>query len=228
MNTSPGTRPTLPPEGRRIGFVGKGGSGKSTIIGHLLGHWAQNGYDVAALDVDEPGDDENGSLIEWADLAPLGGPVYPAPSRTALRTRAKQITPAAGILAVDTGAWLRKTGGSHFAALSAIDLVVLTLAPTPMELDRAGSVLAALDHLTEVGAHSPRMVVCLTMVNPSAASGDETAATLAEAGYQVLDTRIPRSDSRDGYAQAFGRTPRLVAGSPMDLLAAELVTEAAR
>ncbi|MEU8943555.1 hypothetical protein AB0C97_36805 [Streptomyces goshikiensis] len=226
MTTSPDT-PALPAEGVRVAFVGKGGSGKSTIIGYLLGHLAEDGVPVAALDADEPGDEEAGSLVEWADLAPLGGPVYPAPARLALRERAKALTPPGGLLVMDTGAWVRKAGGTHFAALASVDVVVLTMAPTRMELDRAGSVLAALDHLTEVGAHCPRLVICLTMVNPSAASADETEKTLADAGYRVLSTRVPRSDARDGYGQAFGRTPRLVAGSPMDLLAAELVAVAA-
>jgi cellulose biosynthesis protein BcsQ len=227
--TAPTPRTTaLPPEGRRIAFVGKGGSGKSTVIAHLLTAWKAAGIDAAALDADEPGDEENGSLTEWADLVELAGPVYPAPSRSHVRERAKQLTPPGGLLAIDTGAWVRKAGNTHFAVLSAVDLVVLTLAPTRMELDRAGSVLAALDHLADVGAHCPRLVVLLTMVNPSAASGDETADTLTGAGYTVLRTRVPRSDARDGYGQAFGRVPRVAPGSAMELLAAELAAEAAR
>ncbi|MFR9758199.1 ParA family protein [Streptomyces sp. TR06-5] len=228
MSTSPEGRASLPPEGRRIAFVGKGGSGKSTIIAYLLGHWAEDGYPVAALDADEPGDEENGSLTEWADLVEMAGPVYPAPSRSHLRQRAKQLTPAGGLLAIDTGAWIRRAGNTHFTVLSTADLVVMTMAPTAMELDRAGSVLAALDHLTDVGAHCPRLVICLTMVNASAASGDETAGTLRSAGYHVLTTRVPRSDAREGYGQAFGRVPRLVPDSPMDRLAAEVAAEAAQ
>lgn len=224
--TSPAT-PALPSEGVRIAFVGKGGSGKSTVIGHLLGHWTEDGIPAAALDADEPGDEENGSLIEWADLAPLGAPVYPAPTRSGVRERAKQLTPPGGILAVDTGAWVRKAGGMHFAVLSAVDLAVLTMAPTRMELDRAGSILAALEHLESVGAHCPELRILLTMTNPSAAAADEQEAALTDAGYKVLRTRIPRSDARDGYGQAFGRTPRLVPGSPMDLLAVELAAVAA-
>lgn len=222
------TTPTIPTEGRRIAFVGKGGSGKSTVIAYLLGHWAEDGIDAAAMDADEPGDEENGSLTEWADLVDLAGPVYPAPSRSHIRDRAAKLTPPGGLLAIDTGAWVRKAGNTHFAVLSAVDLVVLTIAPTRMDLDRAGSVLAALDHLDDVGAHCPRLAVALTMVNPSAASGDETADTLRSAGYSVLGTRVPRSDGREGYGQAFGRPPRLVPDSPMDKLAAELAIEAAR
>ncbi|WP_257142034.1 hypothetical protein [Streptomyces sp. sk226] len=222
------TTTQLPPEGRRIAFVGKGGSGKSTIIGFLLGHFAAKGIDAAAMDADEPGDEENGSLVEWSEVVDLAGPVYPAPSRSHLRDRAAKLTPAHGILAIDTGAWIRKAGNTHYAVLSAVDLVVLTLAPTRMELNRAGSVLAALDHLADVGAHCPRLVIALTMVNTSAASGDETADALRDGGYTVLDTRIPRSDARDGYAQVFGRVPPIVTGSPMDKLADELLAEVVR
>lgn len=228
MTTHTPQIPALPPEGSRVAFIGKGGSGKSTVVAHLLTAWSGLGIHAAALDCDEPGDEEHGSLMEWADVVELAGPVYPAPSRSHIRERAKQITPPGGLLAIDTGAWIRRAGNTHFAVLASADLAVLTMAPTRMELDRAGSVLAALDHLTEVGAHCPRLMVLLTMVNTSAASGDETAVTLTEAGYTVLRTRVPRSDARDGYGQAFGRVPRVAPGSPMALLAEELVREAAR
>lgn len=224
---------TLPPEGRRIAFVGKGGSGKSTIIAHLMKHWAAAGIPVAAMDADEPGDEEDGSLTAWADALDeigddLGGPIYPAPNRAKVRDEAKRLTPAGGILAIDTGAWIRRAGNLHFAVLSAVDLVCLTLPPTRMEMDRAASVLAALDHLEQVGAHCPRLVILLTMVNPSAKSAPEAARNLTAGEYHVLTARVPRSDKKDGYAQAFGRVPQLVTGSPMDLVAAELAAEVAK
>ncbi|MER7310005.1 hypothetical protein [Streptomyces griseoluteus] len=223
----------LPPDGRRIAFVGKGGSGKSTIIAHLLGHWAAAGIPAAAMDADEPGEEEDGSLTAWADMldgqdVDLGAPVYPAPNRSRIREESRRLTPAKGLLAIDTGAWIRRAGNLHFAVLSSVDLVCLTLPPTPMELDRAASVLAALEHLADVGAHCPRLVIVLTMVNPSAAAAEDTDRDLTGAGYTVLRSRIPRSDARDGYGQAFGRPPRLVPDSPMARLATELAREAAR
>ncbi|MEU3038098.1 hypothetical protein [Streptomyces griseoaurantiacus] len=90
-----------------------------------------------------------------------------------------------------------------------------------MELDRAGSILAALDHLQNVGAHCPELHILPTMTNPSAAAVDEQEATLTDAGDQMLLTRAPRSDSRDGYGQASGQPPRLAPGPPMDQLAAD-------
>lgn len=218
----------LPAAGRRVGFVGKGGSGKSTIAAHLLGHWGDKGIEAVGVDMDQPGDDEPGSLYAWAELVDLGAAVYPAPAHTRLRKEVDRLIPKHGLALIDTGAWERKAGGPHFAVLSAVDLAVLTLQPTDMEMDRAGSVLAALDHLESVGAHVPRLVILLTMVNRSAASAAETRDALTEAGYHVLATEIPRSDARGGYAQAFGKPPRLVPGSPMDLLSDELLREAAR
>jgi cellulose biosynthesis protein BcsQ len=220
--------PGLPAEGRRIALVGKGGTGKSTAAAHVLAHWADKGVPTVGIDVDKPGDDEPGSLYAWAGLVDLGAPVYPAPALTRLAGEARRLTPGKGLALIDTGAWHRTAGGPHYAALGAAELVVLTLQPTDMELDRAGSVLAALEHLESVGAHVPRLVVLLTMVNPSAASAAETRETLTDAGYTVLRTMIPRSDARDGYAQAFGKPPRIGWATPMGLLAEELLTEAAR
>ncbi|QXJ27086.1 hypothetical protein AGRA3207_007884 (plasmid) [Actinomadura graeca] len=214
---------TLPPDGRRIGLLGKGGAGKSTTLAHLLGHWVAEGVDVIGIDMDRPGDDESGSLYAWAELADLGAPVYPAPAHTRLAAEVRRLTPAGGLAALDTGAWERKAGGPHFAVLSAVDLAVLMLQPTDMDVERAGSVLAAIDHLDEVGAPAPDLVIVLSMVNRSAASPADTRQALADAGYTVLATEIPRSDARDGYGQSFGKRPRLAAGSPMQLLARELL-----
>jgi energy-coupling factor transporter ATP-binding protein EcfA2 len=218
----------LPPEGRRVGFIGKGGSGKSTALGHLLGHWTvDEGLDVVGIDMDRPGDEESGSLYAWAERCDLNAPVYPAPDHKHLVQEARRLTPAGGLIAIDTGAWERKASGPHAVVLSAVDLAVLTLQPTDMELERAGSVLAAMEHLDNVGAPTPTLVIVLTMVNRSAASPNDTRTALTDGGYTVLDTEIPRQDGRTGYAQAFGKPPRLVPGSPMQLLAHELLAHLA-
>lgn len=219
--------PTLPADGRRIAFVGKGGSGKSTAAAHVLAHWADKGVPAVGIDTDKPGDDEAGSLYAWADLVDLGAPVYPAPSTSRLAAETRRLTPARGVALLDTGAWLRTVGGPHMTTLASVDLAVLTLPPTDIELDRAGSVFTAIEHLEAIGAAAPRLVVLLTLVNRSAASGDETRTALTDAGYRVLRTTIPRSDARDGYAQSFGKPPRVSHSSPMGLLAAELLTEVA-
>ncbi|MEU6221853.1 hypothetical protein ABZ845_30800 [Streptomyces sp. NPDC047022] len=218
----------LPAEGRRIAMIGKGGSGKSTTLGYLLAHWAADGIPAAALDADEPGEGELGSLYAWSDMVDLGAPVYRAPAASRIGAEAQRLTPPAGLLAVDTGAWERRAGNAHFAVLASVDLAVLTLQPTTMEIERAGSVLAALDQLAAVGVTPPRLVMLLTMVNRAAASALETRRDLEGSGCTILRTEIPRSDARDGYAQAFGQEPRVVPGSPMALLAEELIEECIR
>ena len=141
----------LPAEGRRIGLIGKGGSGKSTVAAHLLAYWSDDGIPVVGVDMDKPGDDEPGSLYAWAELVDLGAPVYPAPAHTRLGQEARRLTPPKGLGLIDTGAWERKAGGPHFAVLGAVDLAVLTLQPTDMEMERAGSVLAAMEHRSRSG-----------------------------------------------------------------------------
>lgn len=216
----------LPAQGRRIGIIGKGGSGKSTTLGHLLAHWAAVGIPAAGLDADDPGDGEYGSLYAWSDVADLGAPVYRAPAASRIAAEAERLTPPRGILGIDTGAWERKSGNSHFAVLAASHLAVLALQPTTMEIERAGSVLKAMEQLEAVGVTPPRLVILLTMTRRSASSARETRADLEAAGFTVLRTEIPRSDGRTGYAQAFGQPPRVVSGSPMADLAAELLEAA--
>jgi hypothetical protein len=216
---------SLPPEGRRIGLIGKGGAGKSTIAGHLLAEWAAAGIAASAFDSDVPGEDEHGSLYEWAQRVDLGHPVYPTSAPPRLADEVRRLTPPHGIGLVDTGAWERRRGNAHFAVLAGSDLVVLALQPTPAEVERAGSVLAALEQIEAIGVHAPDMVILLTMVNLSAASAKDTRVELESLGLTVLATEIPRSDSRDGYAQSMARRPRAVPGSPMARLAAELLEE---
>jgi len=100
--------------------------------------------------------------------------------------------------------------------------------PTPIELERAGSVLKAIEQLEAVGVPVPRLLLLMTMVNRSASSARETREDLTNAGFTVMRTEVPRSDGRDGYAQAFGRPPRTEPGSPMALLASELLDEVTR
>lgn len=218
----------LPAEGRRLGIIGKGGDGKSTTLGHLIGWWARLGVPVAGLDADTPGDEEDGSLFTWSDMADLGAPVYRAPAASRLGAEARRLTPEKGVLAIDTGAWERRSGNGHMATLAASDLVVLALQPTPMSQERAGSVLATLEQLEAMGAHSPQLAILLTMTNASAAAARETRRDLESAGFRVLQSTVPRSDGRDGYGQAFGRPPRLVEGDAMHQLALELREELAR
>lgn len=217
--------PALPPGGRRLAFIGKGGTGKSTTLAHLLAHWAAWGVPCVGIDTDKPGDTENGSLYEWANRVDIGAPVYPAPAQHQITSEAHRLTPEKGLGVLDTGAWERRQDGPHLAVLASVDLVVFCLPPTRMELERAGSILGALNQLESVGAHVPRLVILQTLVNNNASSAVRNRAALERKGFKVLITTVPRNDAQDGYAQAFGRVPRLVAESPMENLSYELLHE---
>lgn len=220
--------PVLPPEGRRVAFVGKGGAGKSTMLAHFLAYWTSYGVPCIGIDTDVPGEDEHGTLYEHAQAVDLGAPVYPAPAIHQIRNEALRLTPEKGLGALDTGAWERKRDGPHLAVLSAVDLAVLCMQPTKNELNRAASVLGAVQQLEATGARAPKLVILLSMVDRSAASGDDMDEALSEAGYTVLRSRYHLSNGRDGLAQAFGEPVKVKPDSELDVMAREILGVVAR
>lgn len=219
----------LPKEGRRIGIIGKGGTGKSTTWAHVLAHYAAIGVPAIGQDADEPGEQEKGSLLTWSEQVDIGAPVYRAPAASRIGEEARRLTPPHGICLIDTGAWDRRSGNAHFAVLANIDLCVFALPPTPMEMERAGSVIRAYEQMQDFGLTPPRTVFLLTLVNPNAntSSIKETRDDLTADGFHVLTTTIPRKDNRGGYAQSFGKRPDVTPGSPMARLGDELLREVA-
>jgi hypothetical protein len=219
----------LPQEGRRIGIVGKGGSGKSTTWAHVLAYYGSIGVPAIGQDADEPGENEKGSLLAWSDKVNIGAPVYRAPAASGIGAEARRLTPPHGVCLIDTGAWERRSGNTHFSVLANVDLCVFALPPTPMEMERAGSVMKAFKQMRDFGLTPPRTVFLLTLVNPNAntASIGETRDDLTDAGFHVLTTTIPRKDGRGSYAQSFGTIPDVRPGSPMARLGDELLREVA-
>lgn len=221
---TPQPLPPLPPEGCRISFVGKGGSGKSTTAGHVIAHWTAAGVPVTGFDADDPGEDEKGSLSIWAGRVRggLGAPIYPVPDPAHIAREARRLTPPHGIGLLDSGAWENRVGNRHYAVLAAADLVALFLAPTPMETERGSSVRKAMAKMEAMGLTPPQLVIVLSMVHPTAAAAAETRQELVDSGLTVLTSEVPLSHGREGYAQSFNYSPRAIAGSPMDKLAREL------
>lgn len=226
MTTAPAV-PVLPPEGRRIAFIGKGGAGKSTIIAHLLAYWTSYGVPCVGIDSDVPGENEHGTLYSHASRVDLGAPVYPAPAAGQIRNEARRLCPEKGLCVLDTGAWERKQGNTHLQVVSAVDLLVLCLQPTGNELDRAGSALGYVQQLTDTGAPAPKLVTLLTMVGQSAAA-DAVERDLAEAGYILLRSRYRFSTALNSPAHFFGEPIKVRARSAMDALAREVLDVAAR
>ncbi|MFD9598582.1 hypothetical protein ACFWA9_38270 [Kitasatospora sp. NPDC059973] len=224
----------IPPKGRRVSFIGKGGSTKTHTLMHVLGHWQRMGLPVGAIDSDEPGEDEDGSLYTWHQMGvrttPEGEKVNVVPgleirpqySALRLASEVTKTTPEGGILGIDTGSWNNRPGGIHHSALAMSDLVVLCLQPHEGELNRSASVWAALKYLEETGARRPELVVLFTRTHHNAKSTDEVRGTLTRAEIEVLKNTVPNQMGEDGYSRAFGKPLTLEDGDPMHLIAAEI------
>lgn len=219
--------PVLPAQGRRVAFIGKGGAGKSTLLAHLLRYWKSYGVPCVGIDTDVPGDGEHGTLYVHATRADLGAPVYPAPAVHQIRQEARRLCPEKGVCVIDTGAWERKKDGPHLAVMSAVDVVVLCLQPTPNEVERAASVLGYIQTLKDTGAPAPELVVMLTMVGKGVAA-DNLEEELALAGYPVLQSRFKFSSALSGPAHTFGNPIKVKSGSGMDVMAREVLDVVAR
>lgn len=166
--------------------------------------------------------------VHVARVHAVSGPMLAHLDPMTLPNLATTITPPGGILGIDTDAWQARIGGSHMAALAVADLAVLMIQPTGMELQRAASVSTAFQAMTAMGMALPPLIVDLTRTNPSAASLRETMQNLREAGETVLDGTLLNSDARGGYAQAFGKAPKVTDGDLMALTADLVLREAVR
>ncbi|MFH8642069.1 hypothetical protein [Streptomyces goshikiensis] len=224
----------LPEEGRKISFVGKGGSAKSTTLAHLVRYWKAMGIPAVAHDADDSdGPEEPGSLLAWAEMLPvhsdgLGAPVYRAPAAPSLRAEMDRLRPPHGLSLVDTKAWDRGKHNSHLAAIRASDLLVLALYPSGMEKWRGASILGAMDEVESMSGHRPRVVCLLTRFKKGVGAAGEVRKELENEGLYVLKAEIPANESKTGYSQSFGTVPRLKANSDMHELAKELLVEATR
>ncbi|MFF3460441.1 hypothetical protein ACFYXH_40425 [Streptomyces sp. NPDC002730] len=219
----------VPPQGIKLGMFGKGGSTKTTSLAHMLGHWAADGIPSGAIDADEPGEDEDGSLYTWSRAASFGAPVRKAPANHEdLDVELGLYLPAGGILGLDTPAWERKPETIHMRALSMVDVAVLCLQPTGMELNRAGSMLSAIQQIEAVGGRTPKLVILLARTKAQANAATQTRDTLTEAGYQVLQNEMPDQHAMDGYGQSFAKPIPIDFTSAMGKLSRELATVGAK
>ncbi|KUF17338.1 hypothetical protein AT728_16150 [Streptomyces silvensis] len=212
--------------------MGKGGGAKSTTLAHLLRYWKKMGIPAVAHDADDSDKKESGSLLAWTEMLPahgdgLGSPVYRAPAPPSLKTEADRLRPAHGLSVIDTKAWDRSKESLQYAAIRAADLLVLALYPSGMEKFRGASIIGAMDDVETMSGHRPKLVCLLTRFNPTASAADDVRKELMDEELHVLDAAIPASESKTGYAQSFGTTPKLKWESDMHKLAKELLREVA-
>jgi chromosome partitioning protein len=181
----------------------KPGTGKTTSAVWLAHVLAEAGTRVVLVDADP-----SGSALEWSDLAAMypmrPAPVFPfqlaaLPSR-ALHCLVPDLVQAYEIAIIDVPQ-LEDHAGIARSAIRCADEIVIPCAPTPIELNRTTPVREAI---AEVAALRERPAHARVLLNRCIARANSTGyarQTLADLGYDVLGTTVPRLEI---YAQSFG------------------------
>lgn len=187
----------------------KGGTGKTTTVAFLAHALAERGRAVVALDADP-----QGSLTRWAKYA-----AWSLPVERWTAGRAAQLAAAGWDAVIDTPptsaerdhVWRAVRESTH---------VLVPIAPTPAEYDRAGEVRKLITEAQAVGGPTITAAALLVRTVAGAASTGVYRDILTEDGWRVLRATVGR---REVFAQAFaGPIVRAVNTSYGDA-AAELV-----
>ncbi len=184
----------------------KPGTGKTTSAVWLAHVFAEAGHTVLLVDADP-----SGSALEWSDLAAMDPRLAPPqaafpfrivalPSRD-LHRRLPEIAQADDVVIIDTPQ-LEDHAAIALSALRYADEIVIPCAPSPIEINRTTPVR---EEITEIAAARDRPARSAVLLNRCVARAHSTAdarEALADLGYDVLATAVPRLEV---YAQSFGR-----------------------
>ncbi len=191
----------------------KGGSSKTTTAAFLSQALHDAGLSVLLVDADP-----QASTLRWSEAAGWPMVTIGLPVRT-LHTQLAGIATGHDVVVIDTPPLELQAGIVH-SALRAADLVVVTTAPTPMEVERVAAVRAALEEVAAVrpDGQPPQAVVLLTRTVARAPSTTVWRAALQADGWQVLGTEVRRLES---IAQAAGDP--IAATGPYEAVASEIL-----
>jgi chromosome partitioning protein len=160
----------------------KGGVGKSTIVGNLVGEFVKMGRSVTALDADP-----QHSLASWAAQGEgiLSRSVEKvADAAGTLRARARTAEKSADIVLIDTPPGIPET--AYQAALAA-DLMLLPCGPSPLDLFALEEALSlSLKARAERRSKKPRIRFVPSKVLMSTNLGRGLASSLKDMGRKVL------------------------------------------
>ncbi|MFD9099313.1 AAA family ATPase [Streptomyces collinus] len=195
----------------RIAFSNlKPGVGKTTSAVWLAYAFHRRGYSVALADAD-PG----ASAMEWSDQA--GGFPFKLAGLPVKDFHRRADDLAADVVIADVPQ-VEDHAPIARSAMRWANVLLLPVAPTPIELDRMSPMADLLEDLEDVRRPDAQTCVLLTRVVSGAASGPAARRSLTRQGYDVLSTVVPRLEV---FAQSFGAEPD--ANTAYDQLATELL-----
>jgi len=182
----------------------KPGTGKTTSAVWLAHTFAEAGHQVLLVDADPAG-----SALEWSDLAAMDPRLPPAaafpfrivalPSRR-LHLRLAEIAHADDVVIIDAPQ-LEDHSGIARSAMRYVDEILIPCAPSPIEINRTTPVRDEIAELEALRDEPVRSAVLLTRCISRAHSTANARDALADLGYEVLRTTVPRLEV---YAQSFG------------------------
>lgn len=194
----------------------KPGTGKTTTVAYLAHAIAEAGVRVLAVDADPAG-----SLTRWAEAGEWQIPVIGLATNQ-LHAQLAAHTAGFDVALVDSAPFDQSPASSSIAysALRAASDVIVPVAPSGLELDRLGPMLAAIEAVAPLRPDGPpRVAVLLNRVVANTNSSREAREALSAGGCRVLTAVIPRWER---YVAAFGAVPLLDPGDPYTLAAEEI------
>ena len=180
----------------------KGGSGKSTVASCLAVHWHLQGRRPTVIDADPQRSIARLAARERA----LGGVAVVEDATEEACKTARRLAVAGGPVIIDTPGFRSE---ATLAAISATDLLLVPLKPSPFDVDRMLDTLNAL--INGVSGWRPIFRCLLTQTTRDSVIARHIRSELAEAGFPLLESEMI---NRVAYAEAalWGATPSLLDG----------------
>ncbi len=182
----------------------KPGTGKTTSAVWLAHVFAQSGWSVLLVDADP-----SGSALEWSDLAAMDPRIAPQqafpfrivalPSRE-LHRRLPGIARDDDVVIIDTPQ-IEDHAAIARSALRYADEIMIPCAPNPIEINRTTPIRDEIAEVEAVRDRPARSAILLNRCITRAHSISDARQALADLGYDVLATAVPRLEV---YAQSFG------------------------
>jgi len=176
----------------------KGGSAKTTTAAYLAHALAALGLRVLVVDADP-----QASAVRWSETGRWSIPAVGLATRLIHQQLPTLVAGQDGLVVVIDTPPLVEQAGIVTSAVRAADVVLVPVAPTPIEIERLPHVRAVLDDAGPLRRSGvpPTVRVLLTRTHPLATSTRVWRGVLEDRGWTVLGTEVRRLES---IAQACG------------------------